>query len=179
MKLLYRTAEWHGLAKLRMHTESSLALLESLTVEFGLLIQNFEDLTCSQFETTELPSETPAPERDELNNSAPETSQSNNNGAAFVVHSTSESSENTAPPTSHANLGPNVNQAAFLGRPTLESSDNISPPTSNASLHSNRNLGDHTPESADNTAPLASTASPDRKDLTYLSTHKRCMTYQI
>jgi hypothetical protein len=30
MRLLYRTAEWHGFAKLRMHTDST---LEHLTVE--------------------------------------------------------------------------------------------------------------------------------------------------
>ncbi len=53
MKLLYRTAEWHALAKLRMHTDSSLALLESLTTEFGLLMQNFQELTCSQFANAE------------------------------------------------------------------------------------------------------------------------------
>ena len=167
MKLLYRTAEWHGLAKLRMHTESSLALLESLTIEFGLLIQNFEDLTCSQFETTELPSKTAATERLELNNSAPETSQININGAAFLGHSTLESSENTAPPTSNAIRDLNVNQPAFLGHPTSESSENIAPPTANESLDPDVNqvafLGEHTSESADNTAPLASTASPDRK----------------
>ena len=70
MKLLYRTAEWHALAKLRMHTESSLALLESLTTEFGLLMQNFQELTCSQFSTTELPRETAARKRRDLNTAA-------------------------------------------------------------------------------------------------------------
>ena len=70
MKLLYRTAEWHALAKLRMHTETSLALLESLTTEFGLLMQNFQELTCSQITTTELPREIAARKRRELNNTA-------------------------------------------------------------------------------------------------------------
>ena len=73
MKLLYRTAEWHALAKLRMHTESSLSLLESLTTEFGLLMQNFEELTCSQFATTELPREAAARKRRQLNNSTTTT----------------------------------------------------------------------------------------------------------
>ncbi|KAG5649632.1 hypothetical protein H0H81_002769 [Sphagnurus paluster] len=57
LKLLYRTAEWHALAKARMHTDSSLALLEALTVEFGQLIRQFRDLTCSVYETVELPGE--------------------------------------------------------------------------------------------------------------------------
>lgn len=60
MKLLYRTAEWHALAKLRMHSDSTLTLLEDLTVEFGKLMRQFRDLTCSQFQTVELPRETAA-----------------------------------------------------------------------------------------------------------------------
>jgi hypothetical protein len=54
MKLLYRTAEWHALAKLRIHTDSSLTLLEKLTVEFGQLLRKFRDITCSTFSTVEL-----------------------------------------------------------------------------------------------------------------------------
>ena len=63
MKLLYRTAEWHALAKLRMHSDSTLLLLEDLTTEFGKLIRQFRDLTCSQFKTVELPRETAARKR--------------------------------------------------------------------------------------------------------------------
>jgi len=63
MKLLYRTAEWHALAKLRMHSDSTLLLLEDLTTEFGQLIRQFRDLTCSQFKTVELPRETAARKR--------------------------------------------------------------------------------------------------------------------
>ncbi|KAH9480924.1 hypothetical protein JR316_0007527 [Psilocybe cubensis] len=42
-KLLYRTAEWHGLAKMRIHTEGSLKLLDELTFEFGKLMREFRD----------------------------------------------------------------------------------------------------------------------------------------
>jgi hypothetical protein len=63
MKLLYRTAEWHSLAKLRMHTDSTLTLLETLTTEFGKLMRQFRDLTCSEFDTAELPREIAARQR--------------------------------------------------------------------------------------------------------------------
>jgi len=63
MKLLYRTAEWHALAKLRMHSDSTLLLLEELTTEFGQLIRQFRDFTCIQFKTVELPRETAARKR--------------------------------------------------------------------------------------------------------------------
>ncbi len=63
MKLLYRTAEWHALAKLRMQTEGSLKLLDDITTEFGQLIRQFRDLTCTTFTTVELPREAEARER--------------------------------------------------------------------------------------------------------------------
>jgi hypothetical protein len=63
MKLLYRTAEWHALGKLRMHTDATLEHLKSLTKEFGLLMRRFRDLTCSQFQTVELPRELAARKR--------------------------------------------------------------------------------------------------------------------
>ena len=63
MKLLYRTAEWHALAKLRMHTDATLKRLDSLTKEFGLLMQQFRDNTCSHFQTVELPRELAARNR--------------------------------------------------------------------------------------------------------------------
>ena len=67
MKLLYLTAQWHSLAKLRMHTESSLTLLEALTSEFGWAMRGFQELTCSQYVTTELPREVAARKHRELN----------------------------------------------------------------------------------------------------------------
>lgn len=63
MKLLYRTAEWHGFAKLRMHTQATLDHLDSLTNEYGRLMRSFRDLTCSQFDTEELPREVEARKR--------------------------------------------------------------------------------------------------------------------
>ena len=104
MKLLYRTAEWHGLAKLRMHTESTLALLESLTTEFGLLMQNFQELTCLQFATTELPRETAARNRRDLNNSTSLPSQSDIGQSAILSRHTTGSTDNIPVPTPTAGL---------------------------------------------------------------------------
>lgn len=70
MKLLYRTAEWHALAKLRMHTDTTLTLLEDLTTEFGKLMREFRDLSCPQFETVELPREAAARARKVMPESA-------------------------------------------------------------------------------------------------------------
>jgi hypothetical protein len=63
MTLLYRTAEWHAFAKLRLHTESTLQHLEGLTTELGKLMRKFRDTTQSAFVTFELPKETGARKR--------------------------------------------------------------------------------------------------------------------
>jgi hypothetical protein len=63
MKLLYRAAEWHGFAKMRMHTDSTLKHLDDLTTEFGKLVRDFETSSCSQFTTVELPREAEARKR--------------------------------------------------------------------------------------------------------------------
>jgi hypothetical protein len=63
MTLLYRTAEWHAFAKLRLHTESTLQHLERLTMELGQLMRKFRDTTQSAFATFELPKEIEARKR--------------------------------------------------------------------------------------------------------------------
>src|ERR1700691_1406257 len=63
MKLLYRAAEWHAFAKMRIHTESTLTHLEGITKELGKLMRNFEEATRSQYITFELPREAEARQR--------------------------------------------------------------------------------------------------------------------
>ena len=53
--LLYKTAEWHAFAKLRLHTETTLGLFEVVTKEFGRLMRQFRDKTSNAFNTIELP----------------------------------------------------------------------------------------------------------------------------
>jgi hypothetical protein len=57
MSLLFRLAEWHALAKLRMHTESTLTQMEKVTTIIGHQLRDFCNITCKAFETTELPKE--------------------------------------------------------------------------------------------------------------------------
>lgn len=62
-KLLFKMAEWHGFAKLRMHTDETIAHLEELTVMLAKLVHQFRNVTCSKFHTYELPREASACER--------------------------------------------------------------------------------------------------------------------
>ncbi|KAF4611550.1 hypothetical protein D9613_004494 [Agrocybe pediades] len=57
MDLLFELATWHGLAKLRMHTTSTLAALKSSTKALGVALRTFSTITCKAFDTRELPQE--------------------------------------------------------------------------------------------------------------------------
>ena len=57
LKLLFVAAHWHGLAKLRIHTDVTLDILDAVTKDFGDKVQKFKDKTCNLFQTRELPRE--------------------------------------------------------------------------------------------------------------------------
>jgi len=60
MDLLYTLAYWHGLAKMRLHTESSLALLETATTRLGAELRRFDAVTSQAFDTRETTAEASA-----------------------------------------------------------------------------------------------------------------------
>jgi hypothetical protein len=51
--LLFVLAEWHALAKLRLHTESTVSLLERKTAELAKHVHNFMEVTCQAIHTVE------------------------------------------------------------------------------------------------------------------------------
>ncbi|KIL54289.1 hypothetical protein M378DRAFT_19051 [Amanita muscaria Koide BX008] len=55
--LLFELATWHALAKLRLHTESTLRSLETSTKRLGAVLREFKKVTCAVYITKELPSE--------------------------------------------------------------------------------------------------------------------------
>lgn len=55
--MLYLLAYWQGLAKLRLHTEDTLAILDNITRSLGISLRAFKKDTCSIYKTRELPSE--------------------------------------------------------------------------------------------------------------------------
>lgn len=54
LKLLFICCNWHGLAKLRMHTDLTLDIFDSATTEIGSALRHFATSTCSAFTTKEL-----------------------------------------------------------------------------------------------------------------------------
>jgi len=83
--LLFRLAQWHALAKLRLHTDHSLKLLDEACRLLGDQLRKFQDFTCAAFKTTELPSETAARWRQKersLSTTAPGSSMTKTTSAA-------------------------------------------------------------------------------------------------
>lgn len=65
LQLLFTFAHWHGLAKLRMHTDTTLALLDDKTTVLGQQLRDFQSTICSTYKTHELKREMKARERRE------------------------------------------------------------------------------------------------------------------
>jgi len=62
-KLLFELATWHGLAKLRQHTETTVRDLENSRTQLGNMLRSFQRDICSQYQTFDLPSEEAAQAR--------------------------------------------------------------------------------------------------------------------
>src|SRR5882762_5301464 len=60
MDLLFALATWHAYAKLRLHTDSTLALFETATSILGEQLHRFVEVTCAAYKTTETPPEVTA-----------------------------------------------------------------------------------------------------------------------
>ena len=56
-KLLFELSTWHGLAKLRLHTESTVINLENSITRLGEILRKFSESLCPAYATYELPSE--------------------------------------------------------------------------------------------------------------------------
>jgi hypothetical protein len=54
LKLLFLMAHWHALAKLHLHTDPTLDIMDSVTTLLGQALRDFKTNTCSVFTTCEL-----------------------------------------------------------------------------------------------------------------------------
>ena len=63
LQLLFTFAHWHGLAKLRLHTDATLQILDVTTTDLGNQLRAFQSDTCASFETLELKREAEARQR--------------------------------------------------------------------------------------------------------------------
>lgn len=66
IRLLFLKAHWHGLAKLRVHTDLSLEIMDDLTVLLAKSLKEFKKHTCSAYPTFELKREAEAQSRRQI-----------------------------------------------------------------------------------------------------------------
>lgn len=92
MRLLFSCSHWHGMAKLRMHTDATLAIFDELTVTLGAEFRFFASQTCSAFETCELQREKDARERRKEQKSK-KKSQSNDTTTSGTEKSNTETND--------------------------------------------------------------------------------------
>lgn len=92
MDLLFILAHWHALAKLRQHTDLSLAVLESVTTQLGESMRNFREETAG-YDTRELKREEAARLR---------------RAAGASTAASKPASENAAGATEPGNMSPSV-----------------------------------------------------------------------
>jgi hypothetical protein len=76
--LLYQFAEWHALAKLRLHSASTVNFLEETFKKLSQKLRKFRVFTCAAFNAVELPKEKAArqrraAQRSEANGSLPQS----------------------------------------------------------------------------------------------------------
>ncbi|RDX43849.1 hypothetical protein OH76DRAFT_1300052, partial [Lentinus brumalis] len=60
LDMLFTYGCWHALAKLRLHTDDTLDLLDTMTVQLGQSTRRFARTTCKKYDTYELPRESAA-----------------------------------------------------------------------------------------------------------------------
>lgn len=73
LELLFVVAQWHGLAKLRIHTDHTLEILDQFTTLLGKSLRDFLSKTCLAFDTKELPREANARRSRKKNKNAKES----------------------------------------------------------------------------------------------------------
>jgi hypothetical protein len=87
LRLLFTFAHWHGLAKLRMHTDTTLAILDNTTTALGQQLRDFQKKTCTAFQTCELKREAEARKRRQKARApAPGSSTSTDNQQNITQH---------------------------------------------------------------------------------------------
>jgi hypothetical protein len=90
LRVLFNLAHWHGLAKLHLHTDTTLAVFSQVTTSFGNRLHAFKEKTCKMFPTRELERERAArvrrkPTQQDCDRSARQRKQLNLNTYKYHV----------------------------------------------------------------------------------------------
>jgi hypothetical protein len=78
-ELLFTLAHWHGLAKLRMHSDLTLDILDTTTTELGYQFRRFKQVVCAAYDARELDREVRARSQRQTKEAAKRTQADKNN----------------------------------------------------------------------------------------------------
>lgn len=135
LDLLFLMANWHGLAKLRLHTDHTLTHLDNLTSRLGEQLRIFQRKTCSAFKTTELPRETSARQRQQTRQ-ATKGKRGSANTTGNQTHSEGHAAEHN-PPRPVNDPGPTAKARTF--KPNSDQKSKVF----NLHTYKNHSLGDY------------------------------------
>jgi hypothetical protein len=79
--LLFTLAHWHSLSKLRMHSDLTLDILDTMTTDIGSQLRNFKVNVCSAFDAKELDREVKARSRRQAKEAICQTQAGKNKSA--------------------------------------------------------------------------------------------------
>jgi hypothetical protein len=96
-------AHWHGLAKLRLHTDVTLNIMEAVTTSLGQQLRKFKRNTCEKFETRELQREAEARARRQSQKSRKDPTvmhMQNSSTTSAITHPSATGAEASSTPPS-------------------------------------------------------------------------------
>jgi hypothetical protein len=86
-------AHWHGLAKLCLHTDATLDIMDNVTTALGQALCDFKVNTCSMFSTRELQKEVNARKCRQAKKSTKKNSPATQKSANMVIQNSSKIKE--------------------------------------------------------------------------------------
>ncbi|KAG2742745.1 hypothetical protein P692DRAFT_20879278 [Suillus brevipes Sb2] len=85
LELLFTMAHWHGLAKLRMHSDLTLEIMDEVTSTLGRQFREFKNTVCTAYQTRELPREVGARARRLVKKAGKETTGHKGKGSSSIA----------------------------------------------------------------------------------------------
>ncbi|KZT20578.1 hypothetical protein NEOLEDRAFT_1158607 [Neolentinus lepideus HHB14362 ss-1] len=114
LDLLFLMAYTHAMVKLRMHTDSSLDILEKITTELGKAMRQFERVACPAYNTVELPKEAAARARRESTQIQPQANKDSTSRPPGTVRKVRGKKYNLSTYKAHA-IGDYANTIRMFG----------------------------------------------------------------
>jgi hypothetical protein len=130
--LLYRLAEWHALAKLRMHTEHTLQGLDRATTGIGRELRSFREWSRDSFSVKKLPGESNA--RGRRKRKARATQGDSSSQPEAVMNPSTATSDLTLPSSAAAARTPQTVTNDGAAGSTASEAVSTSTPTVGASI---------------------------------------------